>query len=346
MDEMKTFTFRTDRIGDFIISCPFILSYKKKFPNYKITVVTSEYNSKYINSFNFIDKIIPLKNEIKFFPKLLILIKTIFLLSAERFEDIIVLDGKNRSFFISLFLKGKKFIFLQSKSINFISKLFRYNCVFNYQIQNQLKNFSFLANQRNFNIDKDNINIYDNYKFNTRYTFPKKYIIIHIDEKWFQKFYYKDFTDINPSSNQIDQLIFKILNITNNIFDIVLTSGAKNLEVIDDYASSLKLVEENIYEKKINDKIVRYVKNTSFNDLENLVRNSSFLITCEGGISHVSYNLDIETIAFYEKNRLQHMKFWTGHMKKLTLHERKDMKSLLEDANFFNKLKNKVENLV
>ena len=137
-----------------------------------------------------------------------------------------------------------------------------------------------------------------------------------------------------------------VVKITNNIFDIVLTSGAKNLEVIDDYASSLKLVEENIYEKKINDKIVRYVKNTSFNDLENLVRNSSFLITCEGGISHVSYNLDIETIAFYEKNRLQHMKFWTGHMKKLTLHERKDMKSLLEDANFFNKLKNKVENLV
>ena len=29
MDELKTLIFRTDRIGDFIISCPFILSYKK-----------------------------------------------------------------------------------------------------------------------------------------------------------------------------------------------------------------------------------------------------------------------------------------------------------------------------
>jgi ADP-heptose:LPS heptosyltransferase len=30
MDEIETLIFRTDRIGDFIISCPFIKSYKKK----------------------------------------------------------------------------------------------------------------------------------------------------------------------------------------------------------------------------------------------------------------------------------------------------------------------------
>ena len=44
MDELKTLIFRTDRIGDFIISCPFILSYKTKYKNNKIVVISSEYN--------------------------------------------------------------------------------------------------------------------------------------------------------------------------------------------------------------------------------------------------------------------------------------------------------------
>ena len=106
MDGLKTLIFRTDRIGDFIISCPFILSYKKKHPKNKLQIVSSEYNYKYIKNFEFIDKIIPLKNEIKFFPKLLILIQIILLLRKDKYEDVIILDGKNRSFFISLFLKS------------------------------------------------------------------------------------------------------------------------------------------------------------------------------------------------------------------------------------------------
>ena len=67
MDELKTLIFRTDRIGDFIISCPFILSYKEKKPQNKIEIVSSEYNYNYIKNFKFIDKIIPLKMKINFF---------------------------------------------------------------------------------------------------------------------------------------------------------------------------------------------------------------------------------------------------------------------------------------
>ena len=48
MDELKTLIFRTDRIGDFIISCPFILSYVENNPKNKILVVSSEYNYSYI----------------------------------------------------------------------------------------------------------------------------------------------------------------------------------------------------------------------------------------------------------------------------------------------------------
>ena len=44
MDDLKTLIFRTDRIGDFIISCPFILAYKEKYLNNKIIgKVTPQY---------------------------------------------------------------------------------------------------------------------------------------------------------------------------------------------------------------------------------------------------------------------------------------------------------------
>ena len=39
MDEIETLIFRTDRIGDFIISCPFIKSYKKKKNQTSITII-------------------------------------------------------------------------------------------------------------------------------------------------------------------------------------------------------------------------------------------------------------------------------------------------------------------
>ena len=342
MDELKTLIFRTDRIGDFIISCPFILSYKEKKPQNKIEIVSSEYNYNYIKNFKFIDKIIPLKNENKFFPKLVILIQIILQLRKDKYDDVIILDGKNRSFFISLFLNGKKSIFTQSRGIEFFSKIFKYIYVVNYQIQNQLKNFSFLASLNNFNINLKNIDIYKNYYFDKNYNFPNKYLVIHLDEKWFKEFYYKDFTDINPSSEEIDLFVNKILHVTRFSYDIVITSGAKRLDSLNKYLSNFDKKNENILEKKEKGKIIRFIKNTSFNNLENIVKNSSFLITCEGGISHASHNLNIKTLAFYQKNRLEHMKFWTGHMNNLIIYERKEMHKLLNDKFFFNLLANKL----
>ena len=108
-----------------------------------------------------------------------------------------------------------------------------------------------------------------------------------MDEKWY-KIYYRDFTDINPNSKQIEKFINKIFENSNYQFDIVITSGTKNLEELNNYVSSFNKISSNVYEKYTNNKIVRFVRNTSFNDLENIVKNSSFLITCEGGISHAS----------------------------------------------------------
>ncbi len=339
MDDVKTLIFRTDRIGDFIISCPFILAYKQKFQDSKIIVISSEYNFNYIKNFKFVNKIFPLRNETKFFRKLFVLVKMIILLRSMNFSNIIVLDGKKRSFFISLFLKGNKSILLQSKGLEFLSKIFKYKSVINYELQNQLKNFSYLAGKLNFNIDLKNIDIYKDYNFEEIIKFDKKYLLIHLDEKWYQKYYYKDFTDINPNKYEIENLIKNLLSTLNGSHDITITTGAKELDVINQYLVDFTQPKKNIFTKKINTNTVTVLKNLSFKDLEFIVKNSSFLICCEGGVSHVSNGFNVKTLAFYEKNRIQHTKYWTGHMENLVLYERKNMQNIVDDENFYKIIK-------
>ena len=57
----KYLIFRTDRIGDFFLSCILIKSIKRNDHNSHITVVASNKNFEYIRSYTHIDKVILLK---------------------------------------------------------------------------------------------------------------------------------------------------------------------------------------------------------------------------------------------------------------------------------------------
>lgn len=343
MDEIKeTLIFRTDRLGDFIISCPFIKSYINKFANNPVTIITSEYNSKFIEKFKFVSKTIPLENRFRLIPKIITLIKMIILLRQKSYRHIIILDGKKRSFFISLFLKGNKSALIQSPSIKFMSKILRYKTVTNSEIQHQVKNFSFLANLIGFKIIEKNPNIYENFHINKKFLFKKKFIILHLDEKWFSKLYYSDFTDINPSVDQIKYLIEQISINLNDNFDIVLTSGNRNIKNLTNFVSNFKTSDNIIFKSEINNKTITYLNNISIEDLAHVVSLSSLVICCEGAISHLSNNFNIPTLALYEKKRYQHTKFWTGHMKKISLYERKNINFLIRDNDFFLNIRNMI----
>ncbi len=339
MDELDTLIFRTDRIGDFIISCPFIKSYRNNFSRNLVTLISSEYNANFINKFDFISKTIPLKIKSRLIPKIIDLIKMIIFLKKKKYKHIIVLDGKKRSFFISLFLSGKKSILLQSKAIKLISQIFNYNVITNAEIQSQTKNFSFLANKLGYKINNKNPNIYKDIKMDNKIQIEKKYIVLHIDEKWFSNLYHTDFTDINPSMEEIEILIKKILIISKNNFEIILTSGNKKIFNLSKHISGLKKFDNIIFKKNIDNHNIIYLHDISFEDLTGIVCNSSLIICCEGAISHLSNNFNIPTLALYEKKRFQHTKFWTGHMNKIKLHERKKMNELLLDNNFFDDIK-------
>ena len=64
----KYLIFRTDRVGDFLLTSILINSIKRNDPNSHISIVASEKNYNYIKTFDNINKVFLLKN--KFFYKL------------------------------------------------------------------------------------------------------------------------------------------------------------------------------------------------------------------------------------------------------------------------------------
>ena len=53
---MKKFLiFRTDRVGDFILSCILIKSIKRNEPSSEITVICSDQNYEYVRSYSLVD---------------------------------------------------------------------------------------------------------------------------------------------------------------------------------------------------------------------------------------------------------------------------------------------------
>ena len=192
--------FRTDRIGDLLITCPAIISIKNYLEDTKITLVASEQNYAYAKTLGIFDKIF-------IFPQssLVKKIKLIHKLSKINFNYMIAFDGKNRSIISSIFIRSqykiaiiteKKLSMLWSLlSIKFINdektnliELFQKSL--NYcKIKKNINNFDFLKNK------KDN-------DFSSRIKIDD-YLHIHLDEKWFSNLYIKSYTQINPKYDEI-----------------------------------------------------------------------------------------------------------------------------------------------
>ena len=90
--------FRTDRVGDFLISAILLKCIKKNDPFAHITLIASNKNFSYIKTFPYVDSVIQLNNN--FLSKII----TVFKLFKYKYQNIIIHDNKNRSKFISFFL--------------------------------------------------------------------------------------------------------------------------------------------------------------------------------------------------------------------------------------------------
>ena len=188
--------FRTDKIVDLLITCPVVLTIKKHLTNSTITLITSKNTHNYAKSFGFIDDIVMFPQD-----NLLEKFKFIISLAKKKYNYILILDGKDRSIILSKFLKVDKiFHTYPQKKINFFTKIFfskKYTTFLDNQSISLKRLYGSILDKIGVKIIKKDYKIllHQNIKkiniFKKENISNKKYILIHLDEKWFSNFYIK-----------------------------------------------------------------------------------------------------------------------------------------------------------
>ena len=322
----KFLIFRTDRIGDFITSQLVTNSISEISKKNKVDIVASKYNSKYIKNFKYINNIFifdKTQNRILDFLSLFLQIKN------KNYDYLIVLDGKRRSFLSGIFINSKiKICFLKDFYPKFLISLFYSKYIKNTETNTQYKNFQVLLNYLDIKSPKI-LNYYKNYNFiKNKFKLKKPYVHLHLDEKWFKDYYFHDFDYMNLKAVSI----YKFLQALIKKFkcNIVITQGFKKVTIMDEFKTKyFKNIKDP--ETKIAKKTVKFIEQSSFRDLENIVLYSKILICCEGAISHVSHSLNKKTIALIQKDRLTSTNFWIGHMNNIKTVFRNDIKQVTKD---------------
>ena len=299
--------FRTDKIGDLIVTIPTILTIKKYFREIDITLVASEKNYKYANTLGIF-------NQIHQCPKKNIFKKIFFIheLSKKKFDYIFIFDGKERSILTAFFIKAKFKVALSS-TIKFYYKIMRMKffvdnestnlkevfqkMLFNSNISAKISNYDFLKNKKDNNFSKL-IPIFH-------------YVHIHLDEKWFNNLYIKSYTNINPSSNQFKDFI----NAISENDDILITSGLIELDLVKELINNyFEKIDDNIYCNKRMNKSVYLIDKPTFEDIESLLRNSKTLISCHGAITHAANSFNVKIIDIIEEDKKKFYQRFTSYM--------------------------------
>ena len=312
---IKYLIFRTDRIGDFIFSRVLINAIKNKNPNARIDLVCSLYNSQYVKNFTDIENIYILD---KYNFKLMI--KNLFKINSINYDYLIILDSKRRSFFFSIPIKAKhKIALLKDWRPFFLLKLFFHDYLINSEVKSQYDNFITLSNLINLDIKKK-INYYENYIGRSKLLIrDNNYLLLHLDEKWFDGYYFSDYERINLNHNNFELFIKTLFKKFKK--KIIITSGRFSASYLDQIIKK-KFEKVNSYQYRS----IKYKNNLlffddlKFEDLELLVKKSCIVFCCEGAISHVSHALNKKTYALIQSDIIGN--FWTAHMSKIKLIKR------------------------
>ena len=290
----KYLIFRTDRIGDFLLTAILINSIKRNEPNSIITVVSSEKNYNYIKSFNFVDEVILLKNN--FFDKIRLIKK----LRKTYYEFIILHDSKNRSSRISSFLKfGLRIKPNSNSNISYIEIIKK------------------ILSELNFNFIDLDLNTLKKRIYNSLDCSNRDFILFHFDEKWIYSDYISEYTNIEPSKDALISFI-NLLLITSNK-ELIITTGMNCPNILND------ILDNNL------DSRIKIYKKLEFLDLENLISKCKLLVSCHGSVSHVAAAHQIKQIDIIDEKKLNFYSKWNAHFRNYTPIYRKKFSELTKE---------------
>ena len=321
---MKYLIFRTDRIGDFLITSPLINAIKKSNTNTEVFVVSSNKNNLFIVNCNFVDKVFLLKNN-----NLLNKIKLYFELKKYSFDAIIVSDKKNRSILLTLFLKSRQKVFNVSKIFpKRILKLF-FNNVYldnDHQINSPIKTIlNDNCNSLNITLKDENFHYLSKNQFLNNYKLSKglnldnnEYVIIHCDEKWELENYSKNYkkassmTDLKVNTKMFVNFLLDFSEQTSK--NIILTTGTINTKLIDGIKLLSKKINDNVYEINLKGRKAHLLLNQDFFAISHLISKCALFVSCHGAFTHIASIYKVKILDIIENSKSNHYNRITHHM--------------------------------
>ena len=339
---MKYLIFRTDRIGDFLITLPLLKSIKRNKKNSKIAIVASPKNIEFIKKIVLVDEVFLLKSN-NFMDKFRLFLK----LRKYSYDTIIVSDKKNRSIFLSLFLNATKKVFNVSKNSQkkLLSLFFKNIFIDNDELQNLPVKEILKNNCEALNIDFNNIDykIFEENQFINEFNLKKiidleklKYVVFHYDEKWELENYSKLFkkaknlTDLNIDKNSFIQFLKKLSEKTS--MNIIVTTGYLNTNILNEIKKNSIRINKFLYEINLNkDKKFFLVIDQDFFSMLHIISKSNLFISCHGAFTHIASNYDIKILDIIEENKKKHYSRITDHMKNYRTLYRKNCLELFNE---------------
>jgi len=315
--------FRTDRIGDFLMSSVLLKSIKRNDPNSYITVVASKNNFFFIKKMNLIDEVVEYpSNSLKkvFF---------FFNLLKKKYYLSVVLDGKKRSIFSSILVRSKTKILLTTKKLyKKIFSFFFISIIHNETYNSKIEEIKKILRILNFSFKENDLNIlsgesallekYDH--------LPDKYAMFHFDEKWIEGGYRDKYTSIEPTTEELIYFLKSFAEKTN--LDLIVSTGAYSNSITEQLKNYFTLYDKNDYRLSHNNRTIILLSSLPFLSLCYIISRTSLIVGCHGATSHLASAFNLKLIDIYEESARSSYKRWNAHFRKYNFLFRENFKSL------------------
>ena len=210
------------------------------------------------------------------------------------------------------------------KKINFLTKIFfskKYTTILDNQIiplkylyKSILDKIGVKIIKRDYKIllhqNIKKINIFKNENIKN-----KKYILIHLDEKWFSDFYIKKYTNISLKKYDFFLFIKKIVK--KYYANLIITTGTIELPFITEISNEyFNFNKKGYYYLKLGKYKIILLKKISIENLEIVTMNANNVITCHGPLSLISGSFNVNLIDIIEKTQAKWYERHTSHIMK------------------------------
>jgi len=318
---LKTLIIRTDRLGDFYQTIPYINCLTRIYGKTNVDVLVKKHIYSHIKRKKYLYNNLYSFEKNGIFNKVSLILK----LRKNNYKQIIIFDGKDRSIILSKFLNvAKIFHTYPQKKINLLTKIFfskKYTTILDnqtiplkYLYKSILDKIGVKIIKRDYKIllhqNIKKINIFKNENIKN-----KKYILIHLDEKWFSDFYIKKYTNISLKKNDFFLFIKKIVK--KCYANLIITTGTIDLPFITEISNEyFNINKKGYYYLKIGKYKIILLKKISIGNLEIVTMNANTVITCHGPLSLISGSFNVNLIDIIEKTQAKWYERHTSHIMK------------------------------